>query len=63
MMQVIGQLLGESQLPWEGSNLSMEHQGRLGVLRKPVLQLLDRDPMRRPSMRAFADKCKALLRQ
>lgn len=61
-MQVIGQLLGEAQLPWEGANLTMEHIGRLGPLHKPILQLLERDPNRRPSMRTFADKCKSLLR-
>lgn len=59
-LQVIGQLLGEAQLPWEGNNLTMEQQGRLGVLHKAVLQLLHRDPLRRPPMRAFADKCKSL---
>ena len=62
-VQVIAQLMGEAQLPWEGANLTMEHKERLGVLRKAVLQLLERDPARRPSMRAFSDKCRALMRR
>lgn len=61
-MQVIAQLMGEAQLPWEGANLTMEHKGRLGVLRKAVLQLLDRDPSRRSPLRSFAEKCKSLIR-
>jgi serine/threonine protein kinase len=61
-VQVIAQLVGEAELPWEGQNLTMEQRGRLGVLRKPVLQMLDRDAARRPSMRAFADKCRSLFK-
>lgn len=60
-MQVVGQLLGEEALPWEGANLTFDHRTRLGALRRPILQLLERDPAARPSMQAFSDHCRALI--
>lgn len=61
VLQVVGQLLGEEELPWEGNNLTFDHRTRLGALRRPILQLLERDPGQRPSMQAFSDKCRRLI--
>lgn len=60
-MQVVGQLLGEEELPWEGGNLTFDHRTRLGALRRPILSLLERDPGQRPSMQAFSDMCRRLI--
>ena len=62
-LQVVGQLLGEEQLPWEGSNLTFDHRTRLGALRRPILQLLEREPAQRTSMQAFSDRCRSMVRR
>lgn len=59
-MQVIQQLLGEQPLPWEGAGLSAAQRSRLGVFRRPVMQLLERDPGRRPSLSQFCDMASSI---
>lgn len=44
-------LMQRVSLPWEGSNLTAHTKQRLGIMRKPVLGLLDRRPGSRPTMR------------
>jgi hypothetical protein len=51
-------LLGEKPLPWE--NLPSAERKRLGEFRKPVLQLLNRNPDQRPSMSQFYANCNAI---
>lgn len=53
-------LAGERPLPWEGG-LSPRTQRRLGILRRPVLQLLQREPSRRSTMEDFCDSCGHIL--
>eukprot|EP00892_Ulva_mutabilis_P000965 jgi/Ulvmu1/1086/UM106_0002.1 len=49
---VAAKLLGEAPLPWEGSGGdNMKH--KLGTFLGPVLQLLQREPSKRTSMRDF----------
>eukprot|EP00892_Ulva_mutabilis_P004414 jgi/Ulvmu1/2344/UM013_0192.1 len=55
----IAKLLGERALPWEA--LQPEDRERLGVFRAPVLELLRRDPSRRPSMASFYHTCRLLV--
>eukprot|EP00892_Ulva_mutabilis_P011411 jgi/Ulvmu1/8642/UM046_0047.1 len=57
---VIAQLLGKQALPWEEGQLSAAQRSRLGVFRRPVLQLLERDPVRRPSLQQFCDMCTSI---
>eukprot|EP00892_Ulva_mutabilis_P004445 jgi/Ulvmu1/2372/UM130_0003.1 len=57
--KVVQRLQGKLPLPWEGS-LTADIQARLGVFKKPVLQLLQRDPAQRSTMRKFHDTCAAL---
>eukprot|EP00892_Ulva_mutabilis_P004406 jgi/Ulvmu1/2337/UM013_0185.1 len=52
-------LLGEAPLPWE--RLSPEDRRRLGPCKGPVLLLLQRDPLMRPSLDLFYHKCNALI--
>lgn len=59
-VQVIQQLLGEQPLPWEGERLTGAQRTRLGVFRRPVLQLLERDPARRPTLQQFCDMCTSI---
>ena len=58
-VQVIAQLRGDVPLPWEGE-LSTEMQRKLGAFKGPVLQLLQREPSRRVSMRRFHVACTKL---
>lgn len=55
-MQVIAQLKGETSLPWEGSRSSKALQ-KLGMLRAPVLNLLERSPTHRCTARQFHVAC------
>lgn len=59
-VQVYSQLLGEADLPWEGDRLTVEVQRKLGVFRRPVLQLLQRDPTARISLHQFARGCDSI---
>lgn len=59
-VQVYAQLLGEAELPWEGARLTLEVQRQLGVFRRPVLQLLAREPGDRISLRQFARDCESI---
>lgn len=56
-MQVYAQLLGAADLPWEGDRLSLTVQRQLGVFRRPVLQLLAREPTARITLHQFARDC------
>jgi hypothetical protein len=59
LVQVMAQLRGELALPWEG-DMSLQVQRGLGAFKGPVLQLLDRDPARRVSMKRFHAACTRL---
>eukprot|EP01025_Chloroclados_australasicus_P045677 TRINITY_DN50092_c1_g1_i2.p1 TRINITY_DN50092_c1_g1~~TRINITY_DN50092_c1_g1_i2.p1 ORF type:complete len:130 (-),score=8.67 TRINITY_DN50092_c1_g1_i2:535-924(-) len=52
--EIMDMLAGdEGSLPWEGENLTKEKARQLGILRKPILQMLTRNPEERPSMLEF----------
>lgn len=55
--RVIQMLRGEKPLPWEEHVGAPAVNGALGVLRDPILGLLERDPDRRTTVRAFAEAC------
>ena len=61
-MQVMAQLRGESELPWEGRRFRAHpsDRRRLGVFRQPVLALLQRRPERRATMQQFCNSCHRL---
>ena len=42
-------LKGDEQLPWEGNN-NTDIDAKLGVLARPALAMLSREPLMRPSM-------------
>lgn len=53
-VQVIAQLLGEKQLPWqERDELGLQRLEALGVFKGAILQMLNLDPSLRPSMERF----------
>ena len=56
-MQIISQLKGEAELPWEGDRAKPDVMRKLRTLRRPVMALLDRDPTNRPTMMKFCDQC------
>jgi hypothetical protein len=56
-VQIVSQLKGEADLPWEGQRADPETLRKLRALRGPVLQLLARDPARRPTLKAFCNMC------
>lgn len=56
MLQVFSALQGHRPLPWEGDQREIAHKA-LGILSGPVLQLLQREPSRRPSLRRFHEAC------
>lgn len=58
-MQVVSQLRGESDLPWEGERLSKVER-KLGKMRGPVLALLNRDPAQRMTAAQFVRECNSL---
>lgn len=60
--RVIQMLRGERPLPWEADSGSPP-DARLGDLREPILGLLERDPDRRISVRAFAEACERISTQ
>lgn len=61
-VQVMAQLKGEQELPWEGERFRTHptDRRRLGVFRQQVLALLDRQPERRATMAEFCDSCHGL---
>ena len=59
MAQIVGE--GGRQLPWEEDPQRGELLWRLGALKRHTMALLDRDPARRPSMRAFVNACERVL--
>lgn len=53
-MQIYKQLTSPDQtLPWEDGRLTPKDMRRLGVFRKPIMQLLQRDPNHRASALQF----------
>ena len=64
-VQVHGAITGKgtAKLPWEVTPLDTQIRQQLGVFRKVVLQLLDRNPDRRPSMQDFCAACERVFAQ
>lgn len=64
-MQVHGAITGKgtAKLPWERTPLDTDIRQQLGVFRKVVLQLLDRNPGSRPSMQDFCAACERVFAQ
>lgn len=58
-VQAYVQLRGDALLPWEGERLTDAVRGKLGVLRKPILETLNRDPSARPPCISFCDRLRA----
>ena len=56
VVQVLAMLRGDELLPWEGER-GTESLASLGALKGPVLQLLQRDPGQRASVRRFHLAC------
>lgn len=52
-VQVWEQLQGIKPLPWEGDRLTPELRRHLGVLKGPVLSMLNRNPVLRMTCREF----------
>lgn len=60
-MQMTDALMGRTLLPWERLGpLSPEQRNKLGIMRKPVLSLLERDPEKRPAMAVIVALLSAL---
>lgn len=57
-MQVAAQLRGEQALPWEEDDPAAPAVWQnLGSMRGPVSDLLQRNPLLRPSVATFRDAC------
>jgi hypothetical protein len=56
-VQIIKQLKGDAELPWEGERGDPEVLRKLRSLRGPILSLLERDPTKRSSMTTFCEQC------
>ena len=61
VMQVIDQLVGNQELPWEGSRLTSSVLKKLGAHKKDVLGLLHRDPEERLTLYQFLNSCSLVL--
>jgi hypothetical protein len=59
--QVIEQLVGHQELPWEGSRLTQSVLRKLGAHKKDVLGLLNRDPEERLTLYQFLNSCSQML--
>jgi hypothetical protein len=60
-MQVIAQIVGEQQLPWESEQGARLLLRRAGKFKGPLLQLLNRDPAERPTIESFVMQCSNIL--
>jgi hypothetical protein len=60
MMDRIQGLKGK-ELPWEGKGITPAIRRRLGIFKAPIISLLSRDPLERPSMSEFCDTCNRVL--
>lgn len=58
-MQAYVQLKGDAPLPWEGERLTPAVRGKLGILRTPILETLNRDASARPPCSVFCDRLRA----
>jgi hypothetical protein len=52
---------GNELLPWEGHRLTPATRQQLGIFKDTLLNLLHRDPARRPSMKEFCRSCNRVL--
>jgi hypothetical protein len=50
-----------SMLPWEGQCMDRETRHKLGVFKKILMDLLQRDPAERKSMADFCGTCNRIL--
>lgn len=58
-MQIMKQLQGEEELPWEGEQ-HIEARRKLGIFRQPILSLLNREPTERATLAAFCRSCQQI---
>lgn len=58
-LQVIAMLKGDLPMPWEGE-MSADMHRKLGAFKGLILQLLQRNPRRRVSLRHFHTTCTRL---
>ena len=57
-MQVFDQLADERRdLPWHDGRLAAADRRKLGMFRKPILKLLQRDPAQHATARDFCTEC------
>lgn len=56
-VQIMRQLQGEEELPWEGQQNSSMVRKKLGIFRQPILSLLQRAPADRSSLAVFCNAC------
>ena len=55
-VQIMKQLKGEEELPWEGDK-NTDARRKLGLFRQPILSLLEREPTQRATLAAFCNTC------
>jgi hypothetical protein len=60
-MQVVAQILGEEQVPWEDPVQAKALLKRAGKLRAAILDLLKRDPAQRLSVNDLMHACSTAL--
>jgi hypothetical protein len=61
VVQVMDQLVGNRELPWEGSRLTQGVLRKLGAHRRDILGLLHRDPRQRLTLYQFLNSCSMVL--
>jgi hypothetical protein len=61
LLQTVAMILGEEQAPWEDETTAGSLLKPLGYFRKPVLALLSRNPLERPTMEEFRLGCRRVL--
>lgn len=60
---MMDRIMGERglQMPWEGAQMTRSLRRKLGVFKDALMQLVDRDPAKRPSMADFCHTCNQVL--
>lgn len=61
LFQVVAQIVGEELLPWEDGSKARELLKTAGRFRSAIVGLLEREPSKRLSIKAFMQHCSGLL--